>query len=373
MENTKKVAKPRAKQKFYSTTEIDKMNAQYNIIFGERSNGKTYALLKKGLQEYVKNGSQLAYVRRWKEDITGRRASSLYSGLMANDEIRKITKGQFSGVHYFAGKFYLCNYDEHGKPVYGDNDLISFTFALSESEHDKSTSFPHIRLVMFDEFLTNKTYLSDEFVYFMNTISTIVRRRTDVKIYMLGNTVNKYAPYFNEMGLSHISKMEQGTIDLYRYGESPMRVAVEYCQTTAQKQTKASEYFAFDNPKLEMISGGAWEMGLYPHIPVKYKPKDVLLTYFIEFNGEYFQCNIINVDNNYFTYIHSKTTEIKDTEAIVYSLEHNVSPYYSRNIFKPKNKVNKNIAWFFTHDKVFYANNSIGDAVNNYLKTCMQL
>ena len=61
--------------KYYNTDKIDKHNATYNVIFGERSNGKTYALLLRSLKQYVKDGSQMAYVRRWKEDITGRSAS----------------------------------------------------------------------------------------------------------------------------------------------------------------------------------------------------------------------------------------------------------------------------------------------------------
>ena len=32
-------------------------------------------------------------------------------------------------------------------------------------------------------------------------------------------------------------------------------------------------YFAFNNPKLQMITSGAWEMAIYPHNKVKYKPK----------------------------------------------------------------------------------------------------
>ena len=30
--------------KYYSTAAIDKRDATYNVIFGERSNGKTYAI-----------------------------------------------------------------------------------------------------------------------------------------------------------------------------------------------------------------------------------------------------------------------------------------------------------------------------------------
>ena len=42
-------------------------------------------------------------------------------------------------------------------------------------------------------------------------------------------------------------------------------------------------------------------------------------------------------------------------------------------LYDRQNKTQKNIAWFFIHDKVFYQDNSVGDAINNYLKTCMQL
>lgn len=356
--------------KFYDTKNIDRKNCAYNIIFGERSNGKTYALLKKGLENYWNEGGQFSYVRRWKEDITGRRAQRLFSGLNENQEIEKITEGEFTGVHYYAGRFYLCNYDDKGKAIYGDTDIIGFTFALSDGEHDKSTSFPNVSMIVFDEFLSNRLYLNDEFVLFMNTVSTIVRRREDVKIYMLGNTVNKYCPYFQEMGLNHILKMKQGTIDVYRYGESPMKVAVEYCKPQGSGKSSNSVYFAFNNPKLEMITGGAWEMNIYPHLPHKYKPKDILLTYFIIFNEDIFQCEVIETSGDLFTFIHAKTTPLQNDDDLVYTLDYSSSPYYNRNIMKPANKIQERIAWFYKHHKVFYQNNDIGDAINNYLKIC---
>lgn len=357
---------------YYTTQKIDKKDATYNIIFGERSNGKTYALLLKSLKSYFKDGSQFAYVRRWKEDITGRRAQRLFSGINDNQEVFKLSKGKFSGVHYYAGKFYLCNYNENGRPVYSDSDIIGFTFALSDGEHDKSTSFPNVTTIVFDEFLTNRLYLVDEFVLFMNTISTIVRRRENVKIYMLGNTVNRYCPYFSEMGLDKIHQMEQGSIDVYRYGNSDLKVAVEYCKSVEDSKDRPSnKYFAFSNPKLEMITGGAWELAIYPHLPYKYKPKDVLLIFFIEFSDNIYQCEIINVNETVFIYIHNKTTPIrKPDEHIIYSLEYNPKMNYNRNIFRPNGSVQSKIAYLFKHDKVFYQNNNVGDAVNNYLKLC---
>ena len=358
--------------KFYSTSAIDKRDATYNLIFGERSNGKTYALLLKTLKDYVKNNHQMAYVRRWKEDITGRRAAQLFAGINENGEVSKLTKGEFTGIHYFSGKFYLCTYDDNGKAVYGDNNILGFTFSLSDGEHNKSTSYPNIKTIVFDEFLTNKIYLNDEFVHFMNTVSTIVRKREDVKIYMLGNTVNKYCPYFKEMGLEHIQKMRQGTIDVYKYGESHLTVAVEYCKTIDNGDSKgANKYFAFNNPKLAMITGGAWELNIYPHLPYKYKDSNILLTYFIDFSDNIYQCEIINIGDIYFTYIHIKTTPIKNIDSdLIYCLDYNPKPNYNRSIFKPVNNVQKKIAWFFANDKVFYQDNNTGDAIANYLKIC---
>ena len=114
--------------KYYNTNKIDRKKAVYNVIFGERSNGKTFALLRKSLIEFLKDGSQMGYVRRWKEDITGRRASRLYAGSNEAGLVEKCSDGKFTGVHYWAGKWYLCTYDDNGKAIYSDTNIIAFSF-----------------------------------------------------------------------------------------------------------------------------------------------------------------------------------------------------------------------------------------------------
>lgn len=371
MSKKKTVNVSREINKYYSLENIKKTGATYNVIFGERSNGKTYSVLLEGLKEYVKHGGQLAIVRRWKEDITGRRASDIFSAINSNNEVAKLTNNKYTGITYFASKFYLCNYDENGKPIYSlDNDCFAFTFALSETEHNKSISYPNITTILFDEFITKHVYLNDEFVLFMNTISTIVRQRTNVKIYMCGNTVNKFCPYFKEMGLTHILEMKQGSIDVYTYGKSTLKVAVEYCENT-QARKQNNFYFAFNNPKLNMITGGAWELDIYPHLPIKYQPKNVQFIYFIEFNGFLCQCEVVEINGEMFTFIHQKTTPLKDeTNDLIYTLDFHYELNYNRNIYKPQNTLQKRLLWFFETNRVFYQNNEIGDIVNNYLKLC---
>lgn len=361
--------KRKQKSEFYSLDKILELGAIYNVIFGERSNGKTYAVLKHGIERYAKGKGQLAVVRRWGEDFKGKRGRSMFDSLVANNEISKATGGEWTDVHYFASKWYFCRYDEDGKRTVSD-DNFAYAFSISEMEHDKSTSYPNITTILFDEFITRTSYLPDEFVLFMNVISTIVRKRTNVTVFMLGNTVNRYCPYFKEMGLTHVQSMEPGTIDLYSYGESELKVAVEY--TVPSRQGKESDvYFAFDNPKLNMITGGAWELDIYPHCPVKYRPKDVMLTYFIDFDGELLQCEIVQCEDVCFTFIHRKTTELKDPEQdIIYSTEFSERPNWHRKITRPVTKLEKRIARFYAEDKVFYSDNEVGEVVRNYLMWC---
>ena len=356
--------------KYYSLNKINKKDATYNVIFGERSNGKTYATLKQVLENYFSDGSQFAYIRRWSVDVQPKRMNNLFNAIIEDGYLEKLSGGKFTAIFYRTGRFYLCTYNDKGKPIYNEEDIIGYAFSLSENEHNKANSYPRVTTIIFDEFLTNKIYLPDEFILFMNTVSTIVRQRTNVKIYMLGNTVNKFCPYFKEMGLTNILTMKQGTIDVYTYGETKLKVAVEYADSK-KKFKKNNFYFAFNNPKLKMITGGAWELNIYPHAPVKWLPKNIMFTYFIDFNDSIYQCEIINKNDNVFTYIHEKTTPIKNPDKdIIYTLDYNPKINYNVNILKPLNDYQNKITWFYTHDRVYYQNNDVGDAINNYLKIC---
>lgn len=357
------------KVSFYSLRNILSKKAQYNIVFGERSNGKTYAVLKYALKNYLESGKQLALVRRWKEDLRGKRGASMFDALVSNDEIRKMTNGKYSTVYYYSGRWFLSNYDPDLKKQVPAPEPFAYGFALSDMEHDKSASFPNVTTIMFDEFLTRQYYLPDEFVTFMNVISTIVRYRKDVTIFMLGNTVNKYCPYFKEFGLTHITNMEKGSIDVYTYGESELKVAVEYADSP-NKNKPSDFYFAFDNPKLNMITSGTWEMAMYPHLPFKYKPADIVLIYFIVFNGNTLMCEIIQMNDCCFTYIHRKTTPIKDEDNdIIFTLEYDPRPNHFRRLTRPTGKLDRKIASFFKTEKVFYQDNEVGEIVRNYLIT----
>jgi hypothetical protein len=356
--------------KFYSLDAILKKNADYNIVFGERSNGKTYAALKYCIEQFYKTGGEFAYIRRWKEDIIGKRAANIFAALESDGAIADATDGEFTRVKYYNGVFYLANFDETTQKLVSDNKPCGYTFALSDSEHNKSVSYPNVTTIVFDEFLTRRYYLVDEFVTFMNVLSTIIRQRDNVKIFMLGNTVNKYCPYFAEMGLRHAKDMAQGTIDVYKYGNSGLTVAVEYAGSTGKKAKKSNKYFAFDNKNLEMITQGKWELALYPHLPERYKRSQVLFTYFIEFQGDVLQCEIVQTDTGMFTYVHEKTTPIKEPDKdVIFSDRHMVGNNYYRRLLHPRDELSKRIGMFYATEKVFFQNNDCGEIVRNYIRS----
>ena len=359
----------------YSLEPILKEKAHYNLIIGERSNGKTYATLLECLKRYVKHGYEAAYIRRMQEDFVGKRGAGLFQPLVENNEVAKLTDGEWTDVYYYASRWWLCKYEDgkKGKERITDNNPFMYGFAISQMEHEKGTGYPNVKDIIFDEFITRTAYLRDEFVLFMNVLSTIIRSRDDVQIFMLGNTVNKYCPYFEEMGLRHVRDMKQGEIDVYRLKHQSgkvLRVAVEYCKPF-EKGKKSDFYFAFDNQKLEMITGGVWEIDLYPHCPYKYKPKDIKFKYFIEFDDNMLQCEIVFLDNLTFTFIHRKTTPLKDEDNdLIYSTRYDARPNWRRRITVTNLDIERRIYKYFVTEKVFYQDNEVGEIVRNYLNWC---
>ena len=365
--------KSESTSEFYTTDEIDKYKAHYNVIFGKRSNGKTFSILKKIVENFAENKKQGAYIRRYREDFKGKRGDTLFDAIVKEGIITEVTEGKWTCVKYYSDRWFFAKPDPDSGRLIADSIPFCYGFSLAQMEHDKSTSYPDITTIFFDEFISRMGYLPNEFVLFMNVISTIVRQRNDVTIYMGGNTVNKYCPYFDEMGLKHVVDMEPGTIDLYRYGDSKLKVAVERTRDHNLDGRKSEVYFALDNPSLQMITGGAWELDLYPHLPREYEDENIIFKYFIAFNDNILQCEVITLEDCCFTYIHRKTGEIKHPdEDIIFSDEYDPRPNHIRNIRKPSNNMARRIADFFREDRVFYQDNDVGEIVRNYLMYCQK-
>ena len=362
------------KSNYYSLEKILSKNAQYNIIFGERSNGKTYAVLNYCLKNYFEKGEKFAIIRRYSTDVSPSKIRTFFSAFsLSEDEgkptiVQKYSGNAFEKIVTQSGYFYPAFYDEDVGRYIKSNDWCGIAMSLVDSEHYKSTSFPEVTTILFDEFITRQQYLQDEFVVFMNILSTIIRDRKNVKIFMCGNTVNKYNPYFQEMGLKNAIKQAQGTIDIYTYGNSKLTVACEYCGE--RKNKESNHYFAFDNPKLNMITNGAWELDIYPHCPVKFDRADISFTFFVIFGDKILQCDIVSHETGTFIFCHMKTTEIREPEnEVIYNLKRDNNPLHFQGLLpRDSRKINKIILTLIMDRKIFFQDNDVGDIFYNFLK-----
>lgn len=358
--------------KFYRLDKILKYNAKYNVIVSGRSDGKTFACLEYIIKKFFESGEkdQGAIIRRWQDDFTGKRGQQMFSALVQEGIVTKYSNGKWNNVKYYASKWYFCRYNaEKSEMEAVDEYPFCYGFAITAQEHDKSTSYPNIRNILFDEFITRGGYLPDEFVLFCNVLSTIIRQRDDVTIFMCGNTINKFCPYFSEMGLKHVEQMEIGSIELYKYGESGLTVAVEYPNVGRLHKKKSNTYFAFDNPKLQMITGGDWELEIYKHVPRKFLPKEVVFQFFISFDNHLLHCEVVEGNDDLFVSVHPKTTPIKfETQDLVYStVINNGYPNVRKSFLKPVDNMDRRIAMLYNMGKFFYSDNETGDVLKNFL------
>ena len=364
---------------YYSYENIDATGAQYRMIIGERSNGKTYGALKKAVENYVDNGKQTAYIRRYKEDFVGKRGQALFSAIVADGWVEELTGGEWDSIQYYSSAWYLRR--NSGQKGIRDEKPFCYGFALNSMEHDKSTSYPDIDLVIFDEFLSRTFYLQNEFVLFMNVLSTIIRQRDDTVIYMLGNTVSQYSPYFLEMGID-IKSMQQGELNVVKYGKSDLRVAVEYVSPMSDEVKKSKDYFAFNNPKLKMINEGEWELDIYPHLMDKYVPKEIIGQFFIEHEDEVLHCEVVRKRETeeskqgvLFVYVHRKTSDIdleKDKRVLLFTSKPNSHPRVEKRITKPITERGKIFSKLLLSEKTYFQDNTVGESLRNYLEWCKQ-
>lgn len=175
---------------YYNYNNLLSRNAMLNFIIGERGVGKTLNAIRYCVSDYIKNNHQFIYIRRYKTELD-KTASAFFKDLQANgyfDDLSLTVKKE-KGIYRFEM----------------DGQIIGYGISLTTAPILKSTAFPEVKNVIFDEFLINQgssyRYLTDEVTQFLEVIETIGRLR-DLRIFMLGNASSITNPYFAYFNLS---------------------------------------------------------------------------------------------------------------------------------------------------------------------------
>lgn len=243
---------------YWNPSKLIATKADFMLCIGQRGNGKTYGVLQHFLKQYKKTGKRFCYLRRWDEDIKAYRMEQLFTPF--RNVIDELFGQEFS-IAYKNHKFFLVN--GNGTKV----DILGYVLSISSSAHTKSISYMNVGYILYDEFIrmTGEQELRNEMSRFDNTLSTIIRGdNTNVKVFMLANTVSKYSPFFLRFGID-INKIEQGSITVK---EIPLetgdvlKVALEYCEFNEEASKKISKYSTN-----AMIKSGKWEIPETDEIP----------------------------------------------------------------------------------------------------------
>lgn len=372
---------------FYNLKDIYNTEANYNILLGERSNGKSYAVKENFLyiayhekdpytQKKVTD-YQFAYLRRWDLELKGASVEGYFSDMVQDTDgskkINEITGGTYDCISVWQKKIYFAKYDdENGKIKRGK--LIGYAFCLTGETHYKSMSYPLIGRMVFEEFITDSGYLLNEPKKVLDLTSTIFRRRFG-RVFLVGNTISRSCPYFMEWQLTNTLRQKPGTIDIYKHltGEKDeagedltVIIAVERCESTG----KASKMFFGHAAK--MITRGEWDSEEQPKLSKRFEEYERIYTMFIEFRGLVYMLDLLLDGDNPLIYVRPHTTEIRDRDNTrIITDRYSLSPWHSRGFLTNKITYDNIIVDLIRRDKMAFSDNLTGTEFKALMKEIM--
>ena len=244
----------------------------WNVILSPRGVGKTTSHLLEGMCYNWTDGVEIQYIREYDDMLTPSRLSDLFDVVLEHHYIEKITAGRWNNVRYSRRRWYYCYLDENGQEL--DRAENPFMTCLGiNKEHDLRSSYnaPKGDYIIIDEFMrADKMYIRDEFVLLNNLLSTIIRKRTTARIYLLANLVDITCPYLTEMKIADIVKsMNFGDFKQLTSDTTILNIAL-LKPPEDNAGNKFNKYFApWNNSKMTGITGakGVWALKMYPHAP----------------------------------------------------------------------------------------------------------
>lgn len=164
---------------WYNYDKINSYNCCFNFILTNRGFGKSYGSKKMAIRNFIKKGEQFIYCRRYKTEL------SEFNKFF--DDIRQ--------------EFPDHKLEIKGKVAYIDDEVCGFAIPLSMSQKYKSTPYPNVTLIIFDEFIIDTStgimrYINNEVEMFLDLFETVARKRDNVKAYLLANFITEVNPYF---------------------------------------------------------------------------------------------------------------------------------------------------------------------------------
>lgn len=163
---------------YWNPSQLLSHNKLYNFVVGNRGAGKSFGAKLLAINKWLKKRQQFVYVRRYGTEL-------------------ETIQNYFSDV-IKEGYFQDHSFDVKNGCFLIDDEVAGYYIQLSTSSKNKSTSYPDVSLIIFDEFIIDKgtyRYLKDEVTVFLDLYETIARTR-DVIVLFISNAISSINPYF---------------------------------------------------------------------------------------------------------------------------------------------------------------------------------
>lgn len=347
----------KANKKYWTEENLFKTNPLFTIalVFGQKSNGKSYAIKKRALQDFLDGKGQMIYMRRYDMDVKVKDVEAYFM----DAPIAELTHDEYNGVIVKSRYMYLAKYEEGEKVKEGP--CFGRAVYLAGYEHNASQNFGKVANVVFEEVMTVGAYYPDEANLLLKFLSTILRDNNEhAHVWLIGNTVNKVFPYIRDWRLDNLLKQKPGTIDEYKYtrydvdGEEVETVILtEYCETAGSKSK-----FTFGR-SAEMIAGGKWETKECPKLPRPLKEYECIYELLLDDLGFRFvmQLLIEPKEGGQIVYVYPFTGNRRIQRVLTTKISD--SPFTSRG-FNDKIKAEVLIKHLMTEGRVAFSDNECG-------------
>lgn len=174
---------------YYDLNKVKSYNKFINMIIGQRSIGKTYAVKREVISRYIKGKGKFVYMRR-----TGTQIDDLKEPDGEDKFTKDIQKAFPNHELGFKGNKFYC-----------DGEVMGYAIPITKPGSLRGSSYEDVTTIFFDEFISIGTpddrYRPNEFEDFLNILDTIIRTRDNAKVYMVANPYSLVNPYFTGWGL----------------------------------------------------------------------------------------------------------------------------------------------------------------------------
>lgn len=343
-----------SKQIYYSWDKIYATDSTYMIALGARNLGKSYDAKKRSILEAMDSqNNKFALIRRFREDVK----PTLIEQYFADMDIEALTGGKFKNIRVFNGAIYLANYNLEDMKWEPLKIKIGYYFPLSSAQHFKSTMYPDVKNIIFEEFISDTYYLPQEPYKLDSIISTISRQRP-CKVFCIGNTINRMCPYFGYWSLDKVLRQQQGTIDLYNFKNEDgdtINVAVEM----SALKGKQSMFFGKSQ---SMTVNGHWQSESHPRLANDFDNYTCYHTIFLFKESLKYRMLLLkdNDNNNYVWFVEPFTKEFKNKPHTRIIGDIYNEDMYVTNKFTPLNDKERIAFNLLAIGKIAYADNLTG-------------